>query len=96
MNTWISPNSTVLHVVEVAGRLEHQEDRLIVELQLGHLVGLEGVFDRQRMELEGGADLGELGLGRLEQADPDEPSGSHSSASALADLQRPGRRTPSS
>ena len=62
----------LLHVVEVAGRLEHQEDRLVVELQLGHLVGLEGVFDRQRMELEGGADLGELGLGRLEQADPDE------------------------
>jgi hypothetical protein len=59
----------LLHVVEVAGRLEHQEDRFVVALQLGHLVGLEGVFDRQRMELEGGADLGELGLCRLEQAD---------------------------
>ena len=50
-------------------------------------MGLEGVFDRQRMELEGGADLGELGLGRLEQADPDERLAVVDAQVTLADLQ---------
>ena len=39
------------------------------------------------MELEGGADLGELSLGRLEQADPDERLAVVHPPVTLADLQ---------
>ena len=46
-----------------------------------------GVFNRQRMELERGAHLGELGLGRLEQADPDERLAIVDAPVTLADLQ---------
>ena len=57
------------HVVD---RLEHQEQRLVVTLQLGPLVGADRVFDRQRVQAENLADFLHLMLGGLVQADPGE------------------------
>ena len=59
-------------LVDVPERLEHQEQAVVVALQLGSLVRLDRVLDGQRVQAEGVGDVGELGLGGLVQADPDE------------------------
>ena len=46
--------------------------RVVVALQLGPLVGVDGVLDGQRVQPELRGDTGEFGLGRLVQTDPDE------------------------
>ena len=48
-----SPISIELVAVDVAGRLEHDEQRVAaVDLELGALVGVDGVLDGQRVQLE--------------------------------------------
>ena len=47
----------------------------LVALELGPLVGLDGVLDGERVQPEDVGDLGDLVLGRLVQADPDEVAG---------------------
>ena len=61
-----------LGAVDVARRLEHEEQRVAEYLELRPLVGVDGVLDRQRMELEALAHrLDDLGAGVME-TDPDE------------------------
>ncbi len=59
----------VLHVVD---GLEDREEGVVVALQLGPLVGLDGVLHGQRVQPELTGDAGEFGLGRLVEADPHE------------------------
>ena len=59
-------------VRNVVDRLENQEQRLVVTLQLRPLVGLYGVLDGQRVQAENVADFLHLVLGGLVQADPGE------------------------
>lgn len=59
-------------VVEVVDGLEDREERVVVALQLGPLVGLDGVLHGQWVQPELAGDTGELVLGRLVQADPHE------------------------
>ena len=61
-----------LGAVDVAGGLEHEEQRVAEHLELRALVGVHGVLDRQRVQLEALAHrLDDLGAGVVE-ADPDE------------------------
>ena len=61
-----------LGAVHVAGGLEHEEQRVAEDLELRPLVGVDGVLDRQRVQLEALAHrLDDLGAGVVE-ADPDE------------------------
>ena len=61
-----------LGAVHVAGGLEHEEQRVAEHLELRALVGVDGVLDRQRVQLEALAHrLDDLGAGVVE-ADPDE------------------------
>ncbi|GAA2933755.1 hypothetical protein GCM10011428_59110 [Streptomyces violaceus] len=48
------------------------QERLPVPLQLGALVGLDGVLDGQRVQVEELGDARELLVGRLVQPEPDE------------------------
>ncbi|GAA3058756.1 hypothetical protein GCM10020000_47000 [Streptomyces olivoverticillatus] len=61
-----------LLVFDIGDGLEDGEEDVAVALQLGPLVGLDGVLDGQRVEVEHLGDLGELRLGRLVQAEPQE------------------------
>ncbi len=61
-----------LVVLDVVDGLEDREQRVVVALQLGPLVGLDGVLHGQRVQPELAGDTGEFGLGGLVQADPHE------------------------
>lgn len=52
--------------------LEHDEQAVVVLLQLRPLVGVNGVLDRQRVRAELQGDVLELGRGGLVQPHPDE------------------------
>ena len=65
-------------LVDVPERLEHEEQAVVVALELRTLVGVDGVLDGQRVQREGLRDLVELGRVGLVQADPDEVAGSGS------------------
>ena len=54
------------------GGPQHHEQRIAVELELGPLMGVQRVLDRQRVQVELGLDLPQLRLVRLVKADPDE------------------------
>jgi hypothetical protein len=54
----------------VRHRLQDDEQRVVVHLQLGPLVGGQGVLDGQRMQPELVGDQVELAFRRLVQADP--------------------------
>ena len=69
------PELDVLQLLDVAGGLQHHEEAVVVLLELGALVGLEGVLDGELVEVERLADGGELLSRRLEQPDPDEAVG---------------------
>ena len=61
-----------LGAVDVAGGLDDEEQRVAEHLELRALVGVDGVLDRQRVQLEALAHrLDDLGAGVV-QADPDE------------------------
>ena len=60
-----------LLAVDVARGLEHDEERVAaVDLELGSLVGVDGVLDRQRMQLEVPADRLDHPGARVVQPDP--------------------------
>jgi hypothetical protein len=59
-------------LVHVAQRLDDHEQRVAVELELGALMGVDRVLDRERVQLQLVGDLVELRRGRLVQADPHE------------------------
>jgi hypothetical protein len=58
--------------LDVAGRLEDHEQGVVVDLQLGSLVGVDGVLDGQLVQVELAPHRRELGRVGLVQADPDE------------------------
>jgi hypothetical protein len=58
--------------VDVAGRAQHHELGAAVALQLGALVGVDGVLDRQRVQPELRRDLVDLVDARPQHADPAE------------------------
>src|SRR5215207_11325212 len=60
----------LLLLVQVTGRLEHDEERLPVALQLGSLVGIRRILDRQPVQAELPGDGRELLFRRLVEADP--------------------------
>ena len=74
----ISPVSTISRasghrlVLDVVDRLEHQEQRLVVALQLRPLVGVHGVLDGQFVQAEHVGDGLHLVFVGFVQADPDE------------------------
>jgi hypothetical protein len=57
---------------KVARRLQDEEERVAVHLELRALVGLDRILDRKLVELELPANGVELVLRRLVQSDPDE------------------------
>lgn len=61
-------------VLDVVDGLEDGEQGVVVALQLGPLVGLDGVLDGERVKPELPGDTGEFGLARLVQTDPHEPA----------------------
>ena len=64
------------HVIALElGGPQHHEQRIAVELELGPLMGVQRVLDRQRVQLELGLDLPQLRLVWLVKADPDEVAG---------------------
>ena len=65
----------LLGLVEVARRAQHDEQRVAVALQLGPLVGDDGVLDGELVELELGGQRGDLVLFRPVQPDPRHPVG---------------------
>src|SRR5918993_1026170 len=58
----------------VAGRLEHDKERIPVALQLGPLVGVRRILDRQTVQAELPGDGRELLYRRLVEADPCNPA----------------------
>ena len=62
----------LLAVLVVSHRLEHDEQRVVVLLNLGPLMRVERVLDREIVQLELLGHLVQLGLGRFVQTDPDE------------------------
>ena len=58
--------------VDVPERLEHQEQRVVVALELGPLVGVDGVLDGEVVQPEGDRHVLELDLAGFVQAEPDE------------------------
>ncbi len=58
--------------VDIACRLEHHEQGVVVDLELGPLVTKPSVFDGEFVEVELGGHCGELLLGRFVEADPGE------------------------
>src|SRR5215204_496277 len=63
-----------LLLVQVAGRLEHDKERIPVALQLGPLVGVRRILDRQTVQAELSGDGRELLYRRLVEADPCNPA----------------------
>ena len=59
-------------LVDVPERLEHQEEAVVVVVQLRALVGVDGVLDRERVQAERLRHVAELGLGRLVEPHPHE------------------------
>src|SRR5215208_2589709 len=59
-----------LLLVQVAGRLEHDKERIPVALQLGPLVGVRRILDRQTVQAELPGDGREFLFRRLVEADP--------------------------
>ena len=104
MKSWSSANSTVSAGVVVAGRLEHHEEVVVVHLELGPLVGGDGVLHRQLVQPELLAHRLELLVGGLVQPDPHEAVrlASRPRGPARAGARRPGacrrcrRRSPRS
>ncbi len=76
----------VVAVVHVADGLEDDEQGVAVDLELGPLVRVDGVLDRQLVQVELARDGVELLLGGLEDADP------HERAVALGGLAGLGER----
>ena len=72
MKSWSSANSTVSDCVVVASRLQHHEEVAVVHLELGTLVGGDGVLHGELVQAELLAHRLELLVGRLVQADPHE------------------------
>ena len=72
MKSWSSANSTRLGCVVVARRLQHDEEVAVVQLELGPLVGADGVLDGQLVQAELLAHGLELLVGRLVEPDPHE------------------------
>ena len=62
----------LLLVVVVARRAQDDEVGVVVVLQLRPLVGVIGVLERELVQVEALADVGQLLLAGLEEADPDE------------------------
>ena len=84
-------------MLDVVDGLEDGEQGVVVALQLGPLVGVDGVLDGQRVQPELLGDTGEFGLGRLVQPDPDEAAvarapGASPRAGSAARRRRGGRR----
>ncbi|BFO20136.1 hypothetical protein SHKM778_65240 [Streptomyces sp. KM77-8] len=79
----------------VLDRLEDHEQRVVVHLQFGSLMGLEGVLDGQRMQSELLRDQAELVRRRLVQPDPDESPAARASSSASEKSRGPSDRRPS-
>src|SRR5918995_5623139 len=63
-----------LLLVQVAGRLENDKERIPVALQLGPLVGVRRILDRQTVQAELPGDGRELLYRRLVEADPCNPA----------------------
>src|SRR5918995_2016539 len=63
-----------LLLVQVAGRLEHDKERIPVALQLGPLVGVRRILDRQPVQAELPGDGRELLYRRLVEAAPCNPA----------------------
>lgn len=59
-------------VLDVIHGFEHKEQRVVVAIQLGPLVGVHSVFDRQRVQSENVRHFLHLGLVGFVQTDPDE------------------------
>ena len=90
----ISPVSTISRasatvVFDVVDRLEHQEQGVVVAVQLRPLVGVHGVLDGQRVQAENLGHRLHLVVVGFVQADPDE--GRLAACFEFADL-RQGRR----
>ena len=83
-----------LVVVDVADRLEHDEQHVVVDVELGPLVCLDGVLDGQRRQVELGGDRGQIGLARLLQPDPHEARRPASNVAGLPKRQAPRPATP--
>lgn len=64
-----------LRRVEVASRLQDDEQRVVVPLELGPLVGLDGVFDGQLVQAELAREGLELAAVRAVETDPRHPVG---------------------
>ena len=62
--------------IDVPQGLDGQEQRVLIELELGSLMGGDRVLHRQRVESEGVGDALEFLLAGFVQADPDEVAGS--------------------
>src|ERR671914_687683 len=63
-----------LLLIQVAGRLEHDKERIPVALQLGPLVGVRRILDRQTVQAELPGDGREFLYRRLVEADPCNPA----------------------
>ena len=85
-----------LLAVDVARRLDHDEQRVVVDLELRALVRLERVLDGELVELERGPHLRELLFRRLVEAQPHERPGPFEASNACSNVNVPGRRTPAS
>ena len=82
--------------VEVARGLQDDEERVVVRLELGPLVGLDGVLDGELVELELAPHRLELLFGRLEEPDPPEGAVSAAGFVGSSSASSPPRRSPSS
>src|SRR4051794_24347305 len=58
--------------VDVASRLQHHEQRVVIDLELRPLVSVEGVLGRQLVKVELAPHRVELVRSRLEEAEPHE------------------------
>jgi len=85
-----------LLVIYVADRLEYQEHHVVVNVELGSLVCLHCILDRQRRQPELVSDLGDVVCGWLLQPDPHEAEVLRATAAARSSGIRPGTRCPSS
>ena len=63
-----------LGLVDVAGGSKDEEQRVAVTLELGPLVRLHGVLDRELVQLELARDVGEFLRVRAVEADPRDPA----------------------